>query len=278
VVVRLRAILQAKRGARATEDLAAAAESEPGRPLWAYAQLGATHLNNFAMSWAGQKADGSLVISLWRVRQPPSFVRGDDGRWVPTKAARLSTETTGGAVRRSGVRATFYDALENVVNTKRAVVEAIVSSPEDQAATTWKRVDSRPWLDTDGTPVRLRVANVDRGADRYDCRAGGGQDSKMLRAPPFYPAPPGVAGRVGLPIHRTVNPRTAQRHFRFGQEWPRVLLQSRATLKPRGGFVALTRYYRPAGLPREQQPWLASCVARIGILKFIPADGKFWQS
>jgi hypothetical protein len=44
------------------------------------------------------------------------------------------------------------------------------------------------------------------------------------------------------------------------------------------GFVDLTRYYRPAGLPREQQPWLASCVARIGILKSIPADGKFWQS
>ena len=27
------------------------------------------------------------------------------------------------------------------------------------------------------------------------------------------------------------------------------------------GFVPLTHYYRPAGLPREQQPWLA-CVAR----------------
>ena len=24
------------------------------------------------------------------------------------------------------------------------------------------------------------------------------------------------------------------------------------------GFVELTHYYRPAGLPREQQPWLAS--------------------
>ena len=78
------------------------------------------------------------------------------------------------------------------------------------------------------------------------------------------------------------------------QELPRVLLELRATLKPRGvlfssnphghneegwsggrygayydietwrrymsaaGFGELTHYYRPAGLPRERQPWLAS--------------------
>jgi SAM-dependent methyltransferase len=78
------------------------------------------------------------------------------------------------------------------------------------------------------------------------------------------------------------------------QELPRVLLELHACLKPGGvlfssnprgqndegwnrgrygvyhdldawrryvsaaGFVELTHYYRPAGLPREQQPWLAS--------------------
>jgi SAM-dependent methyltransferase len=78
------------------------------------------------------------------------------------------------------------------------------------------------------------------------------------------------------------------------QELPRVLSELRATLKPGGvlfssnphgrneegwnggrygayhdldtwrrflsaaGFVELAHYYRPAGLPREQQPWLAS--------------------
>ena len=78
------------------------------------------------------------------------------------------------------------------------------------------------------------------------------------------------------------------------QELPRVLLELRASLKPGGvlfssiprgsneegwnggrygayhdleswrrflssaGFTELTHYYRPAGLPREQQPWLAS--------------------
>jgi SAM-dependent methyltransferase len=78
------------------------------------------------------------------------------------------------------------------------------------------------------------------------------------------------------------------------QELPRVLLELHATLKPRGvlfssnphghneegwfhgrygvyhdfetwrrfmreaRFVELAHYYRPAGLPRERQPWLAS--------------------
>lgn len=77
-------------------------------------------------------------------------------------------------------------------------------------------------------------------------------------------------------------------------ELPRVLLQLRGTLKPRGilfssnprgndeegwsgerygayhdlktwrrylsaaGFIEIEHYYRPEGLPREQQPWLAS--------------------
>lgn len=79
-----------------------------------------------------------------------------------------------------------------------------------------------------------------------------------------------------------------------GQELPRVLQELRSALKPRGvlfssnphgnneegwnrgrygvfldwetwrgyvtgaGFEELTHYYRPPGLPREQQPWLAS--------------------
>jgi len=82
------------------------------------------------------------------------------------------------------------------------------------------------------------------------------------------------------------------------QELPRVLSELRATLKPRGvlfssnphghneegwnrgrygayhdletwrrylsaaGFVELNHYYRPPGLPREQQPWLASAWRR----------------
>jgi len=84
-----------------------------------------------------------------------------------------------------------------------------------------------------------------------------------------------------------------------GQELPRVLLEVHATLKPGGvlfssnphgrneegwnrgrygayhdleswrrylsaaGFAELTHYYRPPGLPRERQPWLASVWRRL---------------
>ena len=83
------------------------------------------------------------------------------------------------------------------------------------------------------------------------------------------------------------------------QELPRVLSELRATLKPRGvlfssnphgndeegwnrgrygayhrletwrryvssaGFVELEHYYRPEGLPREQQPWLATVWRKV---------------
>jgi len=84
------------------------------------------------------------------------------------------------------------------------------------------------------------------------------------------------------------------------QELPRVMRDLRAALKPEGvlfssnphghdeegwqdgrfgvfhrletwrqymtaaGFVELEHYYRPAGLPREQQPWLATVWRRVG--------------
>src|SRR6266849_2550108 len=87
------------------------------------------------------------------------------------------------------------------------------------------------------------------------------------------------------------------------QELPRVLLELRASLKPGGvlfasnprgdnqegwsgerygvyhdlatwrrhvsaaGFVELDHYYRPAGLPREKQPWLASVWRRAAQVK-----------
>jgi SAM-dependent methyltransferase len=84
------------------------------------------------------------------------------------------------------------------------------------------------------------------------------------------------------------------------QELPRILHELWATLKPQGvlfssnprgdneegwsggrygcyynldtwrtlvsaaGFIEITHYYRPAGLPRDQQPWLASVWRKIG--------------
>jgi hypothetical protein len=61
-----------------------------------------------------------------------------------------------------------------------AIVEAIISLPEDPSVATWKRIDSRPWLNTDGISVRPRVSNVDRDADSYDV---GLVDDKTPRDP-----------------------------------------------------------------------------------------------
>lgn len=94
-----------------------------------------------------------------------------------------------------------------------------------------------------------------------------------------------------------------------GQELPRVLRQLHATLKgggvlfssnPRGanqegwhggrygvfhdfeawrarmsdaGFTELQHYYRPPGLPRERQPWLASVWRKAAPLALIPNEG-----
>jgi SAM-dependent methyltransferase len=101
--------------------------------------------------------------------------------------------------------------------------------------------------------------------------------------------------KLDLPPHRFDGVFANASLFHIpGRELPRVLLEFRATLKPRGvlfssnprgdntegwngdrygayhdleswrgfllaaGFSELTHYFRPAGLPREQQPWLAS--------------------
>ena len=105
----------------------------------------------------------------------------------------------------------------------------------------------------------------------------------------------GVSGFVPLPGWL---PENDWQSFVPAQELPRVLAQLRATLKLRGvlfssnphgrneegwhsgrygayldletwreamtaaGFDELEHYYRPTGLPREQQPWLASAWRR----------------
>ena len=42
-----------------------------------------------------------------------------------------------------------------------------------------------------------------------------------------------------------------------------TVLQARLSELREAGFVELEHYYRPAGLPREQQPWLASVWRRV---------------
>ena len=44
------------------------------------------------------------------------------------------------------------------------------------------------------------------------------------------------------------------------------------------GFVEITHYYRIHGMPREQQPWLASIMAQIGALTYITSIGCGFSS
>lgn len=125
----------------------------------------------------------------------------------------------------------------------------------------------------DGTAEFVQMAKAESGCDVWQ------QDFLKLELPPAYFD--GVFANASL-FHVP------------SAELPRVLRELQATLKPRGvlfasnprgndeegwnrgrygsyhtleswrrymadaGFVELEHYYRPAGLPREQQPWLAS--------------------
>jgi len=140
-----------------------------------------------------------------------------------------------------------------------------------------KALGHRP-VGIDGSPEFVAMARADSGCEVWQ------QDFLRLALPPDHFD--GVFANASL-FHV---PR---------QELPRVLTELNATLKPDGvlmssnprgqddegwhrnrygvfhsleswrtfmtqaGFVELRHYYRPSGLPREQQPWLASVWRKV---------------
>jgi len=125
----------------------------------------------------------------------------------------------------------------------------------------------------DGAEPFVQMARQDSGCEVWH------QDLLALDLPPaafdgvfanavLFHLPSREIARVLQSLHATLhpggvlfcsNPRGDNREgwsgARYGTwyDWPtwRALLQS-------VGFVELEHYYRPAGLPRDQQPWLAS--------------------
>jgi SAM-dependent methyltransferase len=79
--------------------------------------------------------------------------------------------------------------------------------------------------------------------------------------------------RVLLALHATLKPRgvvfTSNPHGNNGEGWSRgryCVYHDLATWRrymSTAGFVELVHYYRPSGLPRERQPWLASVWRRV---------------
>lgn len=84
----------------------------------------------------------------------------------------------------------------------------------------------------------------------------------------LFHVPSQALAQVLLQLHATLKPRgvlfTSNPHGDNVEGWQRGRygayhdLETWRRYVSGAGFVELTHYYRPAGLPREQQPWLAS--------------------
>jgi len=89
----------------------------------------------------------------------------------------------------------------------------------------------------------------------------------------LFHVPSTILPRVLQEIHATLNPggvlfssnprgqnEEGMSHGRYGCYHD---LQSWRAFVTRAGFVEVDHYYRPVGLPREQQPWLASVWRKV---------------
>jgi SAM-dependent methyltransferase len=125
----------------------------------------------------------------------------------------------------------------------------------------------------DGTPAFADMARTDSGCEVW-C-----QNFLALQLPPqrfdgvfanavLFHVPSQELPRVLRELHATLKPggvlfsSNPRRENQEGWQGPRYGayhdLANWRRLMTEAGFVELEHYYRPAGLPREQQPWLAS--------------------
>ena len=89
----------------------------------------------------------------------------------------------------------------------------------------------------------------------------------------LFHVPSGELPRVLLELHATLKPRgvlfASNPHGRNEEGWNRGRygayhdLETWRRYLSAAGFAELTHYYRPPGLPREEQPWLASVWRRL---------------
>ncbi|MGU9851349.1 class I SAM-dependent methyltransferase [Pseudomonas koreensis] len=131
----------------------------------------------------------------------------------------------------------------------------------------------------DGTPEFARMAREDSGCEVWQ------QDFLKLDLPAerfdgifanavLFHVPLQELPRVLKQLHGTLkpggvlfssNPRGDNREGWNGPKYGAYHdLEAWRGLLTAAGFVELEHYYRPAGLPREQQPWLASVWRRVG--------------
>lgn len=130
----------------------------------------------------------------------------------------------------------------------------------------------------DGCPRFVEMARADSGCEAWQ------QDFLALDLPPerfdgvfanavLFHIPSQELPRVLAQLHATLkpggvlfssNPRGDNQEGWQGDRYAAYYdLSTWCALLTAAGFSELQHYYRPAGLPREQQPWLASVWRRI---------------
>ena len=153
--IELQSIVQREQGKRA---VARSGDATPGTAKWAFAQLSAGMITAFR--WSGTTAEGNVVVALWDER---SRFRGD---YLPLVEESDSPERLKLIERNPGVkqnRNAYFKDLEISIARDQGLVKAILATAVDINAEVRKRKQGscRPWLNEDGTPVVLRVIDLD---------------------------------------------------------------------------------------------------------------------
>lgn len=143
----LRAILQARSGARAVRRISAV--QKEGSAEWAFAQFNAAPAT--AYSWSALTADGDVVVNLWddaRDFDPVTF--------QPIPWARESV------TKKIGTRTQFFQTLETAMASRLGLLRVTLSTAVDRDARPVKRTPgkTRPWLNEDGSPVLIRIVEL----------------------------------------------------------------------------------------------------------------------
>ena len=168
-VTELRAILQARRGARAVERISIV--QKHGSAAWAFAQFNAAPATPY--SWSALTPDGDVVVNLW-----------DDDRDFERVTFQPKPWAREPITKKSATRTTFFQTLEITKASRRGLLRVILSTAVDRNARPVKRASgqTRPWYNEDGSPVLIRLVDLrmPTGADLqgYWCAELAEQDKR----------------------------------------------------------------------------------------------------
>lgn len=173
----LKAILQARRGARAVERISTV--QKLGSAAWAFAQFNAAPETPY--SWSALTADGDVVVNLWDDERDFDRVTFQPIPWAREPLAK-----------KIGTRTKFFQTLEIAMASRRGLLRVILSTAVDRNVRPVKRASgqTRPWYNEDGSPVLIRLVELRMPAagdlQGYWC-AELAEQGKRPRAP--FPVP-----------------------------------------------------------------------------------------